>query len=350
MLLKEIIKFFKIDLKEEDIEEIADSIREENYLSLIVVAFLSVLFAFVMSFVSYAAHDPHAITLLHASLTVIMGLLLLFVIKYKDPEHKLIVLETHLFCFILFLYAILLSTVLNTEHPAVTFVAIILALPLFFTDRPQRMALFIGFFAILFLVFATLFDNQDVLLSDIVNGIVFPLISIVVSSYMTKVKYQNIHLKRKYQYLSETDVLTGLQNRNHFEYILNHDLSYHPCYCIYMDVNGLHELNNTEGHMSGDIMLKYVAYAFGKAFGRDSCFRVGGDEFVAFSFDEDQDKILQAIDYVHHEAEKKKYHVSIGYSSMNDDIILEELVKEAESMMYEEKKKYYEMNNRRQMR
>ena len=350
MFLKEILKFFSVGLSKEDLIEISDNIRKENYKSLIVVALLSMLFSFVMTIVSYAAHDSFRVTMLHATLTICSCVLLLFVILYKDPKHHLIMTETHLFCFLLVTYAIILSTVLNSNRSAVTFIAIILSLPLFFTDHPKRVALFIGLSSIFFLVFATLFDSQEVLLNDIVNGIVFSLISIIVSSYMSKVKFQNIYLKRKYQYLSETDVLTGLQNRNHYEYILEHNQNYHPSYCIYMDVNGLHELNNNEGHMAGDIMLKYIAQIFCRTFGEHSCFRVGGDEFVAFSFDEDKDQLIQAIAYLQHEANLKGYHVSIGYSAMHNNISLEKLVKKAKSMMYEEKRKYYEENNRRKMR
>ena len=86
--------------------------------------------------------------------------------------------------------------------------------------------------------------------------------------------------------MSENDVLTDLRNRNSFEQILE-SKNYHPAYCIYIDVNGLHELNNKEGHMAGDEMLKYVARILAEYFEKAHCFRVGGDEFVAFLFHDD---------------------------------------------------------------
>ena len=54
-----------------------------------------------------------------------------------------------------------------------------------------------------------------------------------------------------------------------------------------MDVNGLHELNNTKGHDAGDVMLKIVAQEMTKIFGRKDTYRIGGDEFVAFVVDTD---------------------------------------------------------------
>lgn len=348
MYLKELIKFFRIDLTNEDYLAIADTVRRENYMSLKTLAFLTILFTFVMSVVSYAAHDPISITILHVSLMLIAGLFLLFITHYKKNSHQLIIAEIHIFCALLLFYAIILSTYLNHDHPAVSFVAIILALPLFFTDKPKHMALFICFFALLFLVFSFLFDDRDVLLFDCVNGIIFPLISIIVSSYMMKVKYQNIYLKLKYQHLSENDVLTDLRNRNSFEQILE-SKNYHPAYCIYIDVNGLHELNNKEGHMAGDEMLKYVARILAEYFEKAHCFRVGGDEFVAFLFHDD-DKLQETITAIHHQAALKNYHLSLGYSKMTENKELKLLVKEAESMMYEEKMRYYQNNTSRQVR
>ncbi|WP_164121357.1 hypothetical protein [Sharpea azabuensis] len=118
MYLKELIKFFRIDLTNEDYLAIADTVRRENYMSI-------------------------SITILHVSLMLIAGLFLLFITHYKKNSHQLIIAEIHIFCALLLFYAIILSTYLNPDHPAVSFVAIILALPLFFTDKPKHMALFV---------------------------------------------------------------------------------------------------------------------------------------------------------------------------------------------------------------
>ena len=32
-----------------------------------------------------------------------------------------------------------------------------------------------------------------------------------------------------------------------------------PAICVYIDANGLHELNNERGHEAGDLMLRFVA-------------------------------------------------------------------------------------------
>lgn len=52
--------------------------------------------------------------------------------------------------------------------------------------------------------------------------------------------------------------------------------------CVYIDANGLHELNNERGHEAGDLMLRFVAESLMEQFPKGSLYRVGGDEFVVF--------------------------------------------------------------------
>ena len=53
-----------------------------------------------------------------------------------------------------------------------------------------------------------------------------------------------------------------------------------PAICVYIDANGLHELNNERGHEAGDLMLRFGAESLMEQFPKGSLYRVGGDEFV----------------------------------------------------------------------
>ena len=55
-----------------------------------------------------------------------------------------------------------------------------------------------------------------------------------------------------------------------------------PAICVYIDANGLHELNNERGHEAGDLMLRFDAESLMEQFPKGSLYRVGGDEFVVF--------------------------------------------------------------------
>ena len=78
------------------------------------------------------------------------------------------------------------------------------------------------------------------------------------------------------------DTLTGLLNRSLFETDLRtlQSSEYDSMVCTYIDVVGLHEINNHLGHRSGDSMLCFIANAARKFFASSRIYRIGGDEFV----------------------------------------------------------------------
>ena len=75
--------------------------------------------------------------------------------------------------------------------------------------------------------------------------------------------YSNTRTYRDMQRLGEGDTLTGLYNRNRYEIDLPNLAA--KCQdslgCVFVDVNGLHELNNSQGHEAGDQMLRSVSDA-----------------------------------------------------------------------------------------
>lgn len=87
--------------------------------------------------------------------------------------------------------------------------------------------------------------------------------------------------KTRLKNLSYVDSLTYVQNRNHFnEYIEKnrcHEL--HSLGVIYLDLNGLKEVNDRIGHIAGDTLIITASCALQEFFANNS-YRIGGDEFV----------------------------------------------------------------------
>lgn len=113
--------------------------------------------------------------------------------------------------------------------------------------------------------------------------------------------------------------------------------------CIYVDVNGLHEMNNTMGHAAGDTMMKFVGSTLQKEFGEKNSFRIGGDEFVVLQFCDKEESIRESIERVKLFVEEESYHVSIGYfvgDTSKTDISV--LVSTAEKRMYDAKRIFYQ--------
>lgn len=77
-----------------------------------------------------------------------------------------------------------------------------------------------------------------------------------------------------------TDSLTGLGNRRAFEADLRAALARGPVTLVTLDVDGLKQVNDTQGHARGDELLRSVARALRNLLGPDEgAYRVGGDEF-----------------------------------------------------------------------
>jgi len=159
--------------------------------------------------------------------------------------------------------------------------------------------------------------------------------------------YMALHNKthlNKTELAATTEPLTGVFNRVSykadapvFDKEKPSDFS-----CIFVDVNELHLINNTYGHVAGDEMLIYVANSLKNVFYGNKIYRMGGDEFLVFVKDTHQDVIEESIRQFEELLKPKNYHVAIGVSYRSVNTNTEEMVKEAEVKMYEAKAKYYQ--------
>lgn len=149
------------------------------------------------------------------------------------------------------------------------------------------------------------------------------------------------------------DFTTGLLNRNSYKQTMEelHLEDNQPFACIFVDVNGLHEMNNTYGHEYGDQMLIFVADTLKKVFPEDEVFRIGGDEFIIFAFNHSLSVIDLRVAQINSSIIKAGYSISIGVEWRDHDQDIELMVKEADLKMYAAKKRYYQtIGNRRNLR
>lgn len=185
-------------------------------------------------------------------------------------------------------------------------------------------------------------------LGEMVLYMIFPQLLILLAYgaimyTVTKNGIENLRNQLQIIHLSEYDSLTGLLNRNSYEQNLPTymDVCKKSIACIYIDANGLHELNNSLGHAAGDKMLQSVADILKEKFGPEDTFRIGGDEFVAFAIDIDEQEVEERVNQIKEDTHRQGYHLSIGvaYAAAFDDI--NRLIRTAEQRMYEEKVRFY---------
>lgn len=128
------------------------------------------------------------------------------------------------------------------------------------------------------------------------------------------------------------DSLTGLLNRNAFDDDVEFIQATHdkPLTVMYIDLIGLHEINNHLGHARGDVVLCELADAARAYFGDDNIYRIGGDEFVIISFAHSMAQSARQMGYMRQELLDHGCELSVGMAESDDGEDIPDLVNQAE--------------------
>ena len=281
------------------------------------------------------------------ALAVMIGLY--FVVKYLAPVRRGLILPMeYLFAFTLYAFAITIS-LLHADRPGVTVIVMLLVIPMLFTGSPVKHGISTLLAAGCFSFLSFRLKTPDAVETDLWNAFTFVIVALMVNVFLNETKLKSLLRARRVAYLSETDLLTGVKNRNSYEerLSLEQNIKGKSLTCIYADVNGLHNLNNTQGHEAGDRMLKVVARELKECFGADNTYRIGGDEFVAFRPGADTEKTERDLDKMREIFAANKYHVSFGVAATGGELEeIDRLVRLAEYKMYESKREYYSEKER----
>ena len=153
----------------------------------------------------------------------------------------------------------------------------------------------------------------------------------------------NYLLVDKLTKLSSIDFLTGLYNRNRLNSYMNEIAESHdaPTGLIFLDINGLKKVNDRDGHVAGDNLIRRAANTLIGVFPENDIFRVGGDEFVTILRDITEENIKEYIEKLHKRARKNDVSFAVGYAMTNNSKDIERILREADANMYEDKRKFY---------
>jgi diguanylate cyclase (GGDEF)-like protein len=165
-------------------------------------------------------------------------------------------------------------------------------------------------------------------------------------------------MKAHFEYMNNVaylDELTGLGNRNAYmekedefeNQVIDGKASFTV---VVMDVNNLKWVNDYSGHEMGDRMLMRIASLIRDEFGKDRCYRIGGDEFVALYpgiVEDISDKIAEfqtsVMEKSEHDYDEFKFHynVACGYAIFDPEIdsSFTDVFRRADYMMYDDKER-----------
>lgn len=152
--------------------------------------------------------------------------------------------------------------------------------------------------------------------------------------------------QERLEYLSYTDILTGVKNRTCFQEKEKEfsEKEHMPLGVIMGDANGLKLVNDTFGHNEGDRLLRDIATVLKNTCeNRGEVFRIGGDEFVVLIPNADIemcDWMINKIEKACAQYDNDLFNISIALGASikedsNRDIY--EVLKEAEEKVYSRK-------------
>ncbi|MGE8683304.1 MAG: diguanylate cyclase domain-containing protein [Acinetobacter sp.] len=160
------------------------------------------------------------------------------------------------------------------------------------------------------------------------------------------------------EYLGKHDVLTKLYNRSFYITELNRleRNKLRPVSCIFIDLNGLKELNDSIGHDAGDSILRRMGNILNQLIQHTpySASRIGGDEFVILLPGADEAALqncLQSLNELllvdNQFYSNQPISISIGYATNELNERMEDMLKRADLEMYRQKKIHYLNKDRR---
>ncbi|MCC8043274.1 MAG: GGDEF domain-containing protein [Oscillospiraceae bacterium] len=182
----------------------------------------------------------------------------------------------------------------------------------------------------------------------------------VANALESQQRLQNtMYLYKRMQENAITDLMTGLGNRNSFN-IDMHDFlesaakNNHEVVLILGDLNGLKFINDTYGHLEGDVSIKAAALSVSSNVINGSVktenYRIGGDEFVKIASGHFTDKDIEEYcdsvrkfltNYNHNSGKPYPVYISMGVCRRKPNEIngIDELISAADKAMFENKLK-----------
>lgn len=347
--------FLYAGVEKEEYSALSAGIRRENLVLLSLFSQLAGIMFFLLAIVSILYKGFATV---NSSTYLVCGFVMLAImlcVRFIAPKHPAIVTAlVYVFEIVLYMFSIRIS-MLHADKPAVSAVAFLLVSPLLFYDRPVRLSALLAADVAAFCAIVLCVKPPEVAATDVWNMVTFGVVAVATTVFIMSIKIRALVQSRQIEYMGQTDLLTGLKNRNYYENRLQEypKMCKSNLICVYGDVNGLHEVNNRQGHLAGDRMLCEVAAAMRTHFGSEHTCRIGGDEFAAFRMDAQPETVSAEIEEMRQELAEKGYHVAFGMAVCEKEqgsFDMQAFVKEAESAMFSAKDEFYrqpEHNRRR---
>lgn len=180
-------------------------------------------------------------------------------------------------------------------------------------------------------------DNQDLEMAETAA----PFMQ-TIQYFLSLAMQRNENEKMLFE-LSQIDKLTSFYNRNRFiEDVSEFKTHQDSVGVVYLDINGLKEINDTFGHDAGDDLIKECAGIMKSRGSSNHLYRIGGDEFVIIYLDIAKERFYDSVQLLKNDFQDSKCQIAIGCKWNKNCSDMDDIIKEADEMMYADKKKFYQ--------
>ena len=161
--------------------------------------------------------------------------------------------------------------------------------------------------------------------------------------YFLMLSYRRDENEKELNRLSYHDTLTSFYNRNRYTADTdNLRVTDSPVGIVYLDVNGLKDINDLRGHAFGDKVLVECARRMRETFDGADFYRIGGDEFVIICREWSKEVFEEKVELLRKNFERDSIcRAAVGsrWAEGSDD--LSQIIADADARMYEDKKEFY---------
>lgn len=180
-------------------------------------------------------------------------------------------------------------------------------------------------------------DNQDLGLAEVA----VPFLQTI--QYFLSLTMQRNENETMLFEMSQIDRLTSFYNRNRFiQDVSELKECKESVGVVYLDINGLKEINDSFGHDTGDKMIKECADIVKNSVDSKYLYRIGGDEFVIIYVDITEESFCDNVQLLKNAFEKSKCQAAIGCRWNEECTHIQDIIKEADELMYDDKKRFYQ--------
>ena len=217
----------------------------------------------------------------------------------KQGKHEsLAMLNVHAYCVVLIHWSAVLSALdLIGGGYSVTYMTILAAVGSVIALPPLVFILLAATSSCAMIAIALAWETSRLDIPFYLNLVIFLLVVILVEFRNHRSTREQYMLEKRLKDLASVDSLTQVANRRALDKYIARLLREHSQFTFaLLDVDNFKAVNDTYGHLEGDLSLMYIANILTEFFG-ERVFRYGGDEFAVISF-EDAGRIAEKMERI----------------------------------------------------